>query len=1344
MNLFNILKCFNPKASIIVILLLSTTSAIFAATIFGENFNSAWSTTSPPTGWRIFYTGTPSTNDWHRKDLNQPPWTANATPYACLIGDQITGDAPDSLISPVISCADYYDIALRCSTYFTHLIGAYRASLLGSTNGGATWDYEISNYFGQTVPPRLEIFDLSWATNQPLVRFAWVFEGNQAGLGQWSIDNMSVTGFTIHDTDVATVRIDLPRRFELPTTIAPRAKFMNIGDSNLVNVSVTCLIITLPDSITDYSVTNLIPVINSGDSIVHAFNPGWDARAGSYLAYFWCDVSGDGDRTNDTLTRIVTIGWKDELGYDDGYPVGDSSWIWERYGWGVKFTSDFQPALVESAKFHFSLPLDTLSTKFRLRICDDDGPAGGPGTPLYESGILTAVPGWNSIDLSLDSIAIWDSSFYLFFIQVEGKPLSPSLSTDTRRDTSVIYWACYDTSYARFEPAGDFMIRCVLNYQFEMPRPNSDDFRTVFIGSPEENLVVRPPNRIFTPKARVENWGDLPRINVPVVCSIISIASPTTSPYTSTRIVDLNPSADTIVIFDPWGPAFRGPSRITVRTLLPGDLDPTNDVKEETLYVHRSNFIGMDVSVYDYRWIDSDTTGGPTFSWIDANPPYIWNPLLTGDNQARWIPLDSSVGFPFRFYDTTYLGIWVSDNGWIRIGPDTGIAPPGYPDNTSIPDSLPPNNTIYAFWDDLVYGPDVGGGGIYFKKVGDPPNRKFIIIYDNVRRKGAENSDPISFEVLLHENGIITLQYNDVFCSDARYSYGRSATIGIEDTTSTLGLQYLYGEGAVSGSYPGNKLNAGRVIKIYPYKKDVSVFRKVAPKKYSLPGIVTPEFRLINYGTATINEPFWTYLWIGFTYYKSVQTNLTLEPGDSITITFQDTSLDLGRYTLKCTTALPGDQIGENDLITDSIYVQSWAQMEDIPLGLSRKKVKSGALTFDYDRGDAIYALKGGNDLEFFRYKLATEKWESLPPLPDSNTQTGKKKKAKAGTSICYGNRNIFAIKGGNTQEFYSYNIMLNTWTERCTIPQYIRLPGETRVLRKPKYGAALAFAPISGRVYLLSGNRSRQFLTYNPVNDSWSLLDDIPPGYPSKKVKAGGALTAAGDTIFAIKGANSDEFYAYIVSSDSWRVLSRLPIGYRNKKIRAGGCLTYYQGRVYCLKGGNTNEMWIYYQTRDSWVMGTPIPLGLKHKKVKRGAAFVTADSLLFALKGGNKQEFWVYGPELDTISSYSSVEISDGATGNLSKKKISFGLWIKPNPARNHIRLEYGITRQTRIRLEIYNVLGERVRTLVNEEKPIGEYVISWDRKAENGKVLPAGIYIAKLSQANQIKKIKLIIAK
>ncbi len=49
--------------------------------------------------------------------------------------------------------------------------------------------------------------------------------------------------------------------------------------------------------------------------------------------------------------------------------------------------------------------------------------------------------------------------------------------------------------------------------------------------------------------------------------------------------------------------------------------------------------------------------------------------------------------------------------------------------------------------------------------------------------------------------------------------------------------------------------------------------------------------------------------------------------------------------------------------------------------------------------------------------------------------------------------------------------------------------------------------------------------------------------------------------------------------------------------------------------------------------------------------------------------------------------------------------------------------------VMVKVYNLLGREVRTLVNEFKPSGSFVVTWDARDNHGALLPPGIYIYKL---------------
>ncbi len=67
-------------------------------------------------------------------------------------------------------------------------------------------------------------------------------------------------------------------------------------------------------------------------------------------------------------------------------------------------------------------------------------------------------------------------------------------------------------------------------------------------------------------------------------------------------------------------------------------------------------------------------------------------------------------------------------------------------------------------------------------------------------------------------------------------------------------------------------------------------------------------------------------------------------------------------------------------------------------------------------------------------------------------------------------------------------------------------------------------------------------------------------------------------------------------------------------------------------------------------------------------------------------------------------------------------------PNPFNSGTRIEYElIVRQaTRVTLTVYDILGKRIRRLIEETQKSGFYQAHWDGRTEDGKAAPAGTYL------------------
>jgi flagellar hook assembly protein FlgD len=68
-------------------------------------------------------------------------------------------------------------------------------------------------------------------------------------------------------------------------------------------------------------------------------------------------------------------------------------------------------------------------------------------------------------------------------------------------------------------------------------------------------------------------------------------------------------------------------------------------------------------------------------------------------------------------------------------------------------------------------------------------------------------------------------------------------------------------------------------------------------------------------------------------------------------------------------------------------------------------------------------------------------------------------------------------------------------------------------------------------------------------------------------------------------------------------------------------------------------------------------------------------------------------------------------------------------PNPFNPSTKIQFAVPSEQNISLVIYNILGQRVRTLVQGVRPVGQYTVTWDGKDEAGRTVESGVYICRL---------------
>jgi hypothetical protein len=109
------------------------------------------------------------------------------------------------------------------------------------------------------------------------------------------------------------------------------------------------------------------------------------------------------------------------------------------------------------------------------------------------------------------------------------------------------------------------------------------------------------------------------------------------------------------------------------------------------------------------------------------------------------------------------------------------------------------------------------------------------------------------------------------------------------------------------------------------------------------------------------------------------------------------------------------------------------------------------------------------------------------------------------------------------------------------------------------------------------------------------------------------------------------------------------------------------------------------------------------------------------------------------DGFCSGTDVEEEEGEGLNRPQFSLSNNY---PNPFNPETKISYLLPRACRVRLEIFNLLGQRVRTLVDEDHAAGKAEVIWDGKDDEGEAVASGIYFYQIEAGDFVDSKKMVI--
>ena len=175
-------------------------------------------------------------------------------------------------------------------------------------------------------------------------------------------------------------------------------------------------------------------------------------------------------------------------------------------------------------------------------------------------------------------------------------------------------------------------------------------------------------------------------------------------------------------------------------------------------------------------------------------------------------------------------------------------------------------------------------------------------------------------------------------------------------------------------------------------------------------------------------------------------------------------------------------------------------------------------------------------------------------------------------------------------------------------------------------------------------------------------------------------------------------------------------------------------QGNVWIGTGGGVfklrGEMWTVYDSSNSELPDNSIPWGALAIDARGNLWIGTYRGGLAVYREGG-----VILPNIPTgVEETRSTEVP--STFSLSQNH--------PNPFNPETTLQYNLAETGTVRLSIYALTGQYIRTLVNEERPAGSHSVVWDGTDDTGRYAATGVYVCRMEAGDYRAVRKLVLVR
>ena len=135
------------------------------------------------------------------------------------------------------------------------------------------------------------------------------------------------------------------------------------------------------------------------------------------------------------------------------------------------------------------------------------------------------------------------------------------------------------------------------------------------------------------------------------------------------------------------------------------------------------------------------------------------------------------------------------------------------------------------------------------------------------------------------------------------------------------------------------------------------------------------------------------------------------------------------------------------------------------------------------------------------------------------------------------------------------------------------------------------------------------------------------------------------------------------------------------------------------------------------------------------------SADRIARLLKEKHKDEYIEYDLE---VALETKLEFPKGLAKSTLEIPKTFVFKNYPNPFNPSTMIQFHLPENNDVKLQIFDILGRLVHTLVDEEMVEGVHTVQWNGKNDTGNDVSAGLYFAVIRTCNEINTNKLLLVR